>query len=218
MGLFSGKKKSDNRINQADWQFLKAIQGKGLPILTLDPSWHALFAMRGKSVEIKNLERRLTDLLKEQAKLNSANKNMHEKKKQLMTNIIHSMSEDDDDNRRLKTRQKDMIEKINADVIDNEDRLNVIPDQIKRVNEQLLMETFRQVYYEISINKQEIDELDAKIDNLRVELNNRIMEKDSKEEYNHGVFDTLKNIVGMSSINVYEETHLEAKKIGVGKA
>ncbi len=205
-------------MNQSDWQFLKAIQGKELPILTLDPNWHALFAMRGKSIEVKNLERRLTDLLKEQARLNEASNNMQEKKQQLMTNIIHSMSEDDDANQELKSKQKDMIEKINAKAVENEDMLKSIPDQIKRVNEQLLLESFRQVYYEIAVNKNDIDDLERQIDNLRVELNNRIMEKDSKDEYNHGVFDTMKEIVGMTAINIYEETHESAKKTGVSRS
>ena len=218
MGLFnSGRNKSVN-INQRDWQFLKAIQNRELPILTLDPNWHALFAMRGKSIEIKNLERRLTDLLKEQSRLNEAKENMSDKKKQLMTNIIHAMSEDDDINNNLKARQKKMIEKINQQAVNNEDELRAMPDRIKRVNEQLLLETFRQVYYEISINKKEILELDKVIDNLRVELNQKIMERDDKDEYNHGVFNTLKEIVGMSPINIYEETHESAKKLGAGKS
>ncbi len=218
MGLFNNGKKKSVSINQSDWQFLKAIQGKELPILTLDPNWHALFAMRGKSLEIKNLERRLTDLLKEQSRLTEASQNMSDKKKQLMTNIIHSMSEDDDINNNLKAKQKRMIEKINQQAVNNEDELKTIPDRIKRVNEQLLLETFRQVYYEISINKNEIAELERVIDNLRVELNQRIMEKDDKEEYNHGVFSTIKDIVGMSPINIYEETHKSAKELGVSKS
>ena len=128
------------------------------------------------------------------------------------------MSEDDDINNNLKARQKKMIEKINQQAVNNEDELKVIPERIKRVNEQLLLETFRQVYYEISTNKNDIAELDRLIDNLRVELNQKIMEKDDKEEYNHGVFNTLRDIVGMSPINIYEETHPGAKKLGVSKS
>ena len=45
--LGNKRKQSNHKKNkhnqQADWQFLTLLEGQNLPILTLDPAWHALF-------------------------------------------------------------------------------------------------------------------------------------------------------------------------------
>ena len=50
--------------------FRTALEGKKIPILTLDHKWHKLFTQTGDNDEIHALETVVNDLLKRQGKLN----------------------------------------------------------------------------------------------------------------------------------------------------
>ena len=62
-------------MNQKD--FKSALIGKTVPLLILDQKWHRLFAVHGKTTEIKTLESKLHNLLTEQSKLNTRLKIAH---------------------------------------------------------------------------------------------------------------------------------------------
>ena len=49
--------------------FRTALEGKKIPILTLDHKWHKLFTQTGDNDEIHALETVVNDLLKRQGKL-----------------------------------------------------------------------------------------------------------------------------------------------------
>ena len=42
-----------------DKEFLEALESRKVPILVLDQKWHRLFALSGKTSEIKQLEEKL---------------------------------------------------------------------------------------------------------------------------------------------------------------
>lgn len=201
------RKTKKKQLNQADCRFLQSIQSQNLPILTLDPAWHALFVNNSKTPEIKSLERRLTDLLKQQGRLNNENLNMQGQKKRLMGRIFNNMSDTSEENDKRKTKQREMIEEINSRVMRNEDALGLLPEQIKRVNEELLLETLRFVYQQVDVNRERIQQLNHSIEQIRRELSVRLLEMQNREEYNHEVFNSLHDIVGMTAIDIYEETH-----------
>ncbi|MDD5949035.1 MAG: hypothetical protein PUC39_04820 [Lachnospiraceae bacterium] len=200
------KKTKKKQMNQKDARFLQSIQGENLPILTLDPSWHALFVNGNKSSEVRRLERRLTDLLKQQGRLNNENRDMKGQKKRLMGRIFYNMSDMGEENDRRKAKQREMIEEINMRVVQNEDVLGLLPEQIKRVNEELLLETLKTVYQQVEVNRERIGQLDDSIERIRAELSARLLEKQNRENYNHEVFNSLKEIVGMKPVEIYEES------------
>lgn len=208
--LGNKRKRTNNKKSrhnqQADWQFLTLLEGQNLPILTLDPAWHALFAGSQKSTQVKQLERKLTELLKQQGRLNNDNKKMQGQKKLLLSNIFSNMSNDSEAGEHMKGMQKDMVEQINAKVVENEDSLALLPVQIKRVNEELLLETLHCVYEQVDINRERIAVLDGYIENIRADLSRKLLEKQNREEYNHEIFSSLKDLVGMRPIDMYEET------------
>ena len=98
------------------------------------------------------------------------------------------------------------MEQINAKVVENEDSLALLPVQIKRVNEELLLETLHCVYEQVDINRERIAVLDGYIENIRADLSRKLLEKQNREEYNHEIFSSLKDLVGMRPIDMYEET------------
>lgn len=52
-----------------DDKYVQAIDGKKIPILTLDQKWHRLFTQTGVSAEIKRKEEKVNELLKKQGGL-----------------------------------------------------------------------------------------------------------------------------------------------------
>ena len=201
------RKEKKKTYTKEDMRFLAGIQRTSLPILTLDPNWHALFVNGRKSAEIKMLEKKLTSLMKEEARLTGNNKTMKAEKKMLMGQIIRRMNDSDEQSNLHKQKQRDKIEDINMQVMENEDELTLLPRQIQHVNEELLLETLRLVYNQIDENRIQMKRLEDEIAELRQELSQKILEKQSCETYNQGIFGNLKEIVGKEAVILYDDTH-----------
>ena len=75
-------------------EFRKALEHKKLPLLVLDQKWHRLFAIHGKTDEIRNAETELNNLLARQGKLNSDLKDYKKVKNQLMDEIVQTFETD----------------------------------------------------------------------------------------------------------------------------
>ena len=67
--------------------FKAALSGKKIPILTLDNKWHKLFTQTEATPAVQSLEKRLTDLVKRQGKLNTESKDIKKIKRKLMDEI-----------------------------------------------------------------------------------------------------------------------------------
>ena len=78
-------------------EFRTAIQNKQVPLLVLDQKWHRLFAVHGKTEEIKEAEGTINALLARQGKLNSELKEYKKLKGKLMDNIVQNMDESSDE-------------------------------------------------------------------------------------------------------------------------
>ena len=77
-----------NEENQQQ-TFSQALEGKKIPILTLDNKWYHLFTEE-KRQEVSGLEQQLNALLKQQGKLNNEIKDIKRLKKNLMGEIVRS--------------------------------------------------------------------------------------------------------------------------------
>ena len=71
-----------------------ALTEKKVPLLVLDQKWHRLFAIHGKTEEIKEEENHLNSLLARQGKLNSELKDLKKIKNKLMNEIVDHMDTD----------------------------------------------------------------------------------------------------------------------------
>ena len=83
------------------------VHGKKLPILVLDERWHKLFPGGVKPEEVKTLEKKCNELLKEQGKLVNEIKDLRRGKKKLMDAIVSGMNEGEND--RKKEKQKKLL-------------------------------------------------------------------------------------------------------------
>ena len=71
-----------------DDRYVQAIDGKKIPILTLDQKWHRLFTQTGVSAEIKRKEEKVNELLKKQGGLQTRQKDIKRLKNKLMQEVL----------------------------------------------------------------------------------------------------------------------------------
>ena len=89
--------------------FKSALIGKTVPLLVLDQKWHRLFAVHGKTDEIKELESKLNNLLAEQGRLNNRLKELKKLKGRLLDEIVQGM----DDKEKKLEENKRLVDEIN---------------------------------------------------------------------------------------------------------
>ena len=67
--------------------YITALEGKKIPILTLDHKWHQIFQHTEATPEIKQLEKQLNELVKRQGKLITESKDIKKLKKKQICKI-----------------------------------------------------------------------------------------------------------------------------------
>ena len=111
----------ESDMNQKD--FKSALIGKTVPLLILDQKWHRLFAVHGKTDEIKALESKLHNLLTEQSRLNTRLKELKRLKGKLLDEIVQNMEE----NEKKVEENKRLVDEVNEKLDECEEHLVDIP-------------------------------------------------------------------------------------------
>ena len=194
---------------KGDVTFKQALIGKKVPILVLDQKWHRLFAIHGKTDEIKKIEGELGVLLAKQGKYNSELKDLKKLKSKLMSNIVENMDESKenvDSKLREKTLEQDkkLIDDINVQIDEKEDLLLEIPGEIKELNEQLMILSMDYFNDKIVKNREEAREIDEWITNIRIELKKNIVKKQNREINNKEIYSYLHDIFGPEVLELFE--------------
>ncbi|WP_310605420.1 hypothetical protein [Anaerosporobacter sp.] len=189
--------------------FKEALQGKKLPILTLDDRWYQLIPEHEKTASIKQLENNLNNLIKKQGKMITDIKEMKKLKKKLMSEIVANMEPDNSAAGRLKAKKLEkshqLIEDINTKMQNADDNLLDMPYEIKKANEELMVESMKLCYAKLTQNQKDIKELDVWILKTREMLKVRILEKQDKEIENSSLYSYMHNILGNTVIDVLDD-------------
>ena len=163
--------------------FEAALKGKKVPLLVLDQKWHRLFAIHGKTDEISATEKELDELLKLQGKYNNELKNLKKLKSKIMSNIVANMGDDGDENR---DKDKQLI------------------DNIKAVNDRLMLLSMDYFSEKIEKNKLESKEIDDWIANIRVELKKNVIRKQNRDINNREIYSYLHDIFGAEVLDLFD--------------
>ena len=79
---------------RSDEVFRPALQGKKLPIISLDNKWYKLMAGIDHTPHMQELEEQLKNLLKRQGKINTDLKAINKEKAKLRDEIVNAMDEE----------------------------------------------------------------------------------------------------------------------------
>lgn len=188
-------------------EFRKALEHKKLPLLVLDQKWHRLFAIHGKTDEIRNAETELNNLLARQGKLNSDLKDYKKVKNQLMYEIVQNMEGSDgnaSDKEKVRDKDKRMIDELNERIDAAEAELLELPQKMKQVNENLMILSMEYFYAKIKINTQESKEIEEWINQVRIDLKKNIIKKQNRDINNREIYAYLHDICGPQVLDLFD--------------
>ncbi len=192
-------------MTQDEELFRTALEGKKIPILTLDHKWHKLFTQTGDNEEIQELETVVNDLLKRQGKLNTEIKSLNIFKKKLMQEIMTIMEIPDSPEKNKKMEEnKRLIEESNEKMDLYHDELMELPGQIEEVNLKLMIATMQVCYKKIKQNTQDIEEINKWIQDFRIQLKRKVLQKQQKEIWNDELYSYMHDIFGPDVIEMFD--------------
>ena len=199
-------------MSRTDEVFKPALNGRKIPVLTLDNKWHQLFTKAEPDRELKRLENELNTLLKKQGKANTEIKELKKLKNRLMGEIVHLADEatggkDKNAEKKLEENTK-LINECNEKTQEYEDQLIELPREIDRVNKELMIKTMEICYDTLKRNKEEIDETSKWISFVRVELKKRLIRKQEQEQMNQDIYTYMHNVFGPDVIDMFDLEYL----------
>ncbi len=191
-----------------DGAFRQALDGKKIPVLTLDNNWHRLFTQVEHTPEIQAVEKQLNELIKRQGKANTESKDIVRLKRKLLDEIMTLA--DRIDSRNSRKYEKEMSEHQRL-VGECNDKLNgyrqeiaELPDEIEKVNERLMLITMRECYERLQRNTAEIDAIDAWIIEIRKELKKKTVRKKEKENMNFQLYSYMHDLFGADVMELFD--------------
>ena len=206
MGNVDEEKEESYQTKQESFQ--NALLGKRLPVLTLDNKWYRLLKETG-SVPLKETEDALNELLKRQGKLNTESKDIRALKKKLMQEIVPMVDEMDqkgEDSKLAKEieEHKRLIEECNEKLENYEDELKDLPREIERTNLQLMLFTMQNCYDIMKENDRQIQETVQWVNQIRIELKKRLIEKQQWEQQNQDIYNYMHDIFGADVVDLFD--------------
>ena len=188
--------------------FKSALIGKTVPLLVLDQKWHRLFAVHGKTDEIKELELKLNNLLAEQGRLNNRLKELKKLKGRLLDEIVQGM----EDKETKVEENKRLIDEINEKMEECEEKLMDIPHEIRSINDELMLLSMDYFYDKIRLNQTESVEIEEWINQVRIDLKKNIIRKQNRDINNREIYTYPHDIFGPEVINIFDIKYDEDKK------
>lgn len=189
--------------------FRPALDGKKIPILTLDHKWHQIFQHAETNNLIENLENQLNELLKRQGKLTTESKDIGKLKTKLMNEIVSMMDEFGDKQPDKKTEKKldenkRLINECNEKLEGYQDELLELPREIDKVNYELMLQTMDACYDMLKENAAEIEEVSEWITQIRRELKKKLIRKQEKELQTQQIYSYMHDIFGADVIEMFD--------------
>lgn len=188
---------------KSEADFKEAIEGKKLPILTLDNKWHRLFTQNNQDKETKKMVEKLNELVARQGGLNNEIKDIKKLKTKLMNEIVSGM-----DGKSLTPKEMDdhkrLINECNEKIDVCQDELLDLPREIDQVNYRLMLRTMAVCYDVIEKNTEVISSIGDWISQVRVELKKNIIRKQEMEYMNQELYSYMHDIFGPDVIDIFD--------------
>lgn len=182
---------------------------KSSHLLILDHEWHRIFDDL-KNGKIKQLEKKLNQLLKNQAQLNEDLKAYKQVKKDLMKTIMDGMGEAQNDKKARKKleKAKTQIDIVNKHLKQLELAMTDLPKEIHDTNQALLDESMAIYYKKIKTSKSDLDALAKEISDLRDQIKDKMLLKNDLDAKYQELYHYIHGLVGSEQIEIYDQKYL----------
>ena len=207
---FKGKKKkkaeADLEVLKEE-QFLSRFRGVEVPILILDERWHHIFNDNNKNALVRELEVALRESFKRQARISEELEKAENTKQKLMKRIIDNMrvAQVSAEEAKKQDKSQQMIKEINTEIAELEAEYEDMPQRIKALNEELLIESMRVCYRIMEANKVQLEKQKVLVEEAQQLLMERTLVKQNLEKENHQMYTFMHRMFGRNILELFDE-------------
>lgn len=194
MRFFPRKLRGSKQLNT------RTLRKNDISLLILDERWNKLFANAPKNPSIERSEQKLKELLKEESRLITEQKEIAATKKTHINRIIKLTSEvfeegSDSAKKEMQGSERE-IKRINSRLERIEVLLEEMPNRKKLANLELLEKTVNIVYFKIGSARKRVRELEKLIEESRTKLKEYIDEKETLSQDNTDIYSYFHDLLG----------------------
>jgi flagellar biosynthesis component FlhA len=192
-----------------DAAYMSALEGKSIPILTLDSKWHQLFTQTEMTPEIESLAEELNTLVERDGEIRTQTKKIKKLKKTLLSEIVplRDKSNKQGGNAAIEkeiSERTRLINECNEKLDSHEDELLDLSRKIYDVDYKLMIETMNACYDTLHANTDYIKGLDEWISKVRVELKKNVIKLQEAEMENYNLYSYMHQIFGPEVIDLFD--------------
>ena len=190
--------------------YMSALEGKSIPILTLDDKWHQLFTQTEMTPEIESLSDELNALVDRDGKIRTETKKIKKLKKTLLSEIVPLRDKANKSGGNNAAIEKEisertrLINECNEKLDNHSDELLDLSRQIYDVDYKLMIETMKACYDTLHTNTEYIKGLDEWISKVRVELKKNVIHLQEAEMENYNLYSYMHQIFGPEVIDLFD--------------
>ena len=194
---------------KSDEVYMSALEGKSIPILTLDNKWHQLFTQTEMTPEIEQLSKELNSLIERDSKIRSENKDIKKLKKKLLGEIVPLRDQANQTGgspsieKEIQDRTR-LINDCNERLEAHQDELLELSRAIYDADYKLMLETMKVCYETLHDNTDYIKTMDEWISKVRVELKKNIIRLQESEMENFNLYSYMHQIFGPEVIDLFD--------------
>ncbi|MBR1671147.1 MAG: hypothetical protein IJ695_10670 [Butyrivibrio sp.] len=192
-----------------DEAYMSALEGKSIPILTLDNKWHQLFTQTEMTPEIVELSDKLNSLVERDGKIRMETKKIKKLKKTLLSEIVPLRDQANKSGgspaieKEISERTR-LIGECNEKLENHDDELLDLSREIYDVDYKLMIETMKVCYSTLHENTDYIKGLDEWISQVRVELKKNVIRLQEAEMENYNLYSYMHQIFGPEVIDIFD--------------
>lgn len=190
--------------------YMPALLGRNIPIVTEDDKWKMLFGEEGVSAEVQQMADELNALVNEQLLMKQRVKDIKRLKKMLLDEVI-ALS--DRLNKGDKTAVKELddhkrlIGDCNQQIEETENKLLDMPRRIYEKNYKLMVASMTVCYDRLHRNTDEINEIDAWLQNTRKEMKKQVIRLQEGEIENFNLYSYMHQIFGPRVVDIFDMSY-----------
>lgn len=189
--------------------YMSALEGKSIPILTLDNKWHQLFTQTEMTEEIEELADKLNELVERDGRIRNETKNIKKLKKKLLGEIVPLRDQANKAGnsaaieKEISERTR-LINECNDKLDSHQDELLDLSREIYDVDYKLMIETMEVCYERLHENTEDIKGLDEWIKQVRIELKKNVIRLQETEMENYNLYSYMHQIFGPEVIEIFD--------------
>ena len=192
-----------------DKVYMSALEGKSIPILTLDDKWQKLFTQTEMTPEIEALADQLNALVEKDGRIRTEAKKIKKLKKTLLSEIVPLRDKANKSGgsaaiEKEITERTRLINDCNERLDSQQDELLDLSKEIYDVDYKLMLETMKVCYETLHENTEYINGLDEWISEVRVELKKNVIRLQEAEMENYNLYSYMHQIFGPEVIDLFD--------------